>query len=155
MTGVEMSRRRWEVSAFYRTQGRALTAGRLRSRLGRTYRSSCVARDELLVRAKVRAHSSEEAVAMVSAGVLSASFHLASHLEHAHVWPVTHLPFARRRRAALLIGPDVGGSDGDDGTAGVREPRRPLGSPPALSVAREESRENPTGSDETGAWAAA
>jgi hypothetical protein len=43
----------------------------------------------------------------------------------------------RRVRGHRLVG--VFGAPGPGGTAGVREPRRPLTDPPALSVAREVS----------------
>lgn len=38
----------------------------------------------------------------------------------------------RRGRGRQLMGYFAGGAPGDDGTAGVREPRRPLPSPPSL-----------------------
>ena len=76
---------------------------------------------------KVRARSPQAAYQSVRSGLIEAGAEP----------DARHLSTVRRRRllrrSPLLLGSwNLG--DGDDGTAGVREPRRPKPSPPSLTI---------------------
>lgn len=83
---------------------------------------------------KVRARCAEAAYQSVRSGLIEAGVEPGER----------HLSTVRQRRllrrTLQLLG-SWGRGDGDDGTAGVREPRRPKPNPPSLRMAMSEPRE--------------
>lgn len=84
------------------------------------------------LRERTRARSADAAVHRVASGLLDAGRPPGD----LRVLQVRRL---RRLGRSRLVVPG-GGPGPDDGTAGVREPRRPLPAPPSLNVALDEPR---------------